>query len=137
LTSFYAKPYLDFRNLRGQVHEELVFTGNVAPIKPNDPRYRQVADSLRRLGAKILTTNETDSRLLRWYLSRTGYDLALAGGGLIALANSLTDQHPAHRVIFRDQIEASLNLKRESLPEYVTHMKKEIHEGRASPSLEQ
>jgi hypothetical protein len=100
LTSFYAKPYLDFRNLRGQVHEELVFTGNVAPIKPNDPRYRQVADSLRRLGAKILTTNETDSRLLRWYLSRTGYDLALAGGGLIALANSLTDQHPAHRVIF-------------------------------------
>jgi hypothetical protein len=130
VTSFFAKPYLDFRNLRSQVHEEIVFTANVAPIGVENPRYREVADSLRRLGAKVLTTNETESRLLRWYLSRTGYDLASAGGGLIGLANALVDPHPAHRVINTDLIQVGLRLKRTSTPEYLSLMKDEIHQGR-------
>ena len=44
VTNFAAKPYLDFRNLRSQVHEEIVFTANVAPIGVENPRYREVAE---------------------------------------------------------------------------------------------
>jgi hypothetical protein len=113
------------------VDEELIFTANVAPICADDPRYRQVADSLRRLGAKVFATNKTESRLLRWYLSKARYDLAMAGGGLTGLSNSLVDQHPAHRVIYTDNIENGLKLPRSALPEYVSHMKDEIHTGAA------
>jgi hypothetical protein len=124
VTSFFAKPYLNFRNLRSQVDEELICA--------DDPRYRQVADSLRRLGVKVFATNKTESRVLRWYLSKARYDLVTAGGGLIGLSSSLVDQHPAHRVIYTDIIENGLKLlPRSSLPEYVRHMKEEIHTGAA------
>jgi len=44
VTNLLAKPYLDFLNLRSQVHEEIIFTANVAPIDVESPRYREVAD---------------------------------------------------------------------------------------------
>ncbi len=130
VTNFLAKPYLDFRKLRSQVHEEIIFTANAAPMDVKDPRYREVADTLRRLGAKVLTTNKTESRLLRWYLPRWGYDLAKAGNNLIGLSNSLVEHHPAHRVLFTDSIQVGLKLQRDSAPEYLRAMKEEIHQGR-------
>lgn len=130
VTNFFAKPYLDFRNLKSQVNEELTFTANVAPIDAESPRYREVSDSLRRLEAKVLTTNNTESPLLRWVLSKQGYDLVNAGGGLVGLSNSLVEHHPGHRVIFTDRIQMGLKLPRESLPEYLSLMKDQIQQGR-------
>jgi hypothetical protein len=129
-TNFIAKPYLDFRNLRSQVDEEIIFTGNVAPIDVKDPRYRVVSDSLRRLGAKVLTTNKTESPLLRRVLSKQGYDLVKAGNSLIGLSNSLVDSHPAHRVGYTDMIQVGLKLPRDSSPEFLREMKEQIHQGR-------
>lgn len=90
---FFGKPLLDFLNLRSQVHEEIIFTCDKAQ------------ESLRRLGAKVHATNDVTTWLplpwhatnviaslpLRWYLSKTGYDLVKAGGGLIGLSNSMGD----------------------------------------------
>ena len=90
-TNFIAKPYLDFRNLISQV---IIFTGNVAPIAADRPGYQKAQDSLRGLGAKVLATNNTASPPLRWSLSRAGYDLDKAGGGLIGLSNSLANSDP-------------------------------------------
>jgi hypothetical protein len=70
VTNLLAKPYLDFLDLRSQVHEEIIFTANVAPIDAKDPRYRVASDSLRRLGAKVLTTNNTESPLLRSFQNK-------------------------------------------------------------------
>jgi hypothetical protein len=36
--NFAAKPYLDFRNLRSEVHEELIFTANVLPVAADRPK---------------------------------------------------------------------------------------------------
>ena len=83
VTSFFAKPLLDFWNLRSQVQEEIIFTANIAPIAADDSRYRKTVDSLRRLGAKVLAMNITESRLLRRYLSKCKYDLGKAGCRLI------------------------------------------------------
>jgi hypothetical protein len=35
VASFFAKPFLDFLNLRSQVHEEIIFTGNVGTMTEN------------------------------------------------------------------------------------------------------
>jgi hypothetical protein len=91
LTGFFGKPLLDFQNLRSQVHEEIIFTGNVGPMAAGTSAYDKAEDSLRRLGAKVHATNVTASLPLRWYLSKAGYDLVKAGGGLIGLCNSLAD----------------------------------------------
>jgi hypothetical protein len=81
-TSFFAKPYLDFWNLRGQVHEEIIFTGNIGHMVAGTSDYDKAVDSLRRLGAKVQATNITALPLLRRCLSNAGYDLVKAGGGL-------------------------------------------------------
>lgn len=129
-TNFFAKPYLDFRNLRSRVHEEIVFTANVAPIDPECSRYREVADSLRRLGAKVLTTNKTESRLLRWFLSWRGYDLVKAGNSLVVLAGCLVKPNPSLRIVQTDGIEEGLILPRSSSLEDVREAKEQIHHGR-------
>lgn len=89
LARIYSRNPTSILNLRSQVHEEIVFTANVAPIDVESPRYREVADSLRRLGAKVLTTNNTESRPLRRYLSWRGYDLVKAGNSLVVLSGCL------------------------------------------------
>ena len=67
--SFVGKPLLDFLNLRSQVHEEIIFTGNIGPGPGYDKSACDKAqESLRRLGAKVQATSITASRLLRWYL---------------------------------------------------------------------
>jgi hypothetical protein len=129
-TNFFAKPYLDFRNLRSQVDEQLISTWNVAPIAADIPGYQTAQDSLRDLGAKVLTTNNTASPPLRWYLSKAGYDLAKASAGLNALSKSLADSYPHHRLIYTDRIQEGLKLQRDSTPELLREMKEQIHQGR-------
>jgi hypothetical protein len=129
VTNFVAKPYLNFWNLRSQVHEEIVFTANVAPIDVGSPRYLEVADSLRRLGAKVLTTNNTAFPPLRLYLSKAGFDLAKAGDGLIALSKSLADSGPHHRAIYTNRIQVGLKLQRDYTDDDLCQMKKEISQG--------
>jgi hypothetical protein len=121
VTSFFAKPLLDFWNLRSQVQEEVIFTANVAPIAAHDPRYRKTADSLRRLGAKVLAMNITESRPLRRYLSKCKYDLGKAGRGLINLSGTLAaNSDPARadserelRIRYTSEIQLGLKLPRE------------------------
>jgi hypothetical protein len=69
VVGFFAKPLLDFLNLRSQVHEEVIFTGNIGPMVAGTPVYDKAVDSLRRLGAKVQATNITASGPIRWYLS--------------------------------------------------------------------
>jgi len=100
--SFFGKPLLDFLNLRGQVHEEVIFTANVG----------QMVANTCRLGAKLHATNVTTSYLLRWYLSIFGYDLAKAGGGLIGLSNSLGNI-VGSRAFHNNSIQVGLKLPRD------------------------
>ena len=110
--SFFGKPLLDFLNLRGQVHEEVIFTANVGQMVANTSDYDKAVNSLRRLGAKLHATNVTTSYLLRWYLSIFGYDLAKAGGGLIGLSNSLGNI-VGSRAFHNNSIQVGLKLPRD------------------------
>src|SRR5271157_5308798 len=99
VTSFFGKPLLDFLNLRSQVHEEIIFTGNIGPMVEHTANYEKAFESLRRLGARVQAMNETLSASslpfflpLRWLLSKQGYDLRRAGRGLIGLSNSLATE---------------------------------------------
>jgi hypothetical protein len=112
--SFVGKPLLDFLNLRSQVHEEIIFTGNVGPMAAGTSAYDKAEDSLRRLGAKVHATNVTASLPLRWYLSKAGYDLVKAGGGLFGLCNSLADNpSDLFRAGHTNSIQVGLNLPRD------------------------
>ncbi len=114
VTNFFGKPLLDFLNLRSQVHEEIIFTGNIGPMVADHSR---AVESLRRLGAKVQAMNENVSISslwlvflpLRWFLSKQGYDLRKASRGLIGLSNSLalTDDSRAHQM---NSIQAALKL---------------------------
>jgi hypothetical protein len=86
-TNFFGKPYLDFRNLKSQVHQELIFTANVGQVSRDTPDYSNAVDSLRHLGTQVLAVVPP----LRWGLNVCGYDLAKAGNGLIGLSNSLSE----------------------------------------------
>jgi hypothetical protein len=97
--SFVGKPLLDFLNLRSQVHEEIIFTGNIGPMTADTSVYDKAQNSLRRLGAKVHATNDVTAWLplrwhatnviaslpLRWYLSKTGYE-PCQGGRWVARA---------------------------------------------------
>jgi hypothetical protein len=106
---------VDFLNLRSQVHEEIIFTGNIDPMVAGEADHLKAFESLRRLGAKLQAMNENISSLrlvflpLRWFLSKQGYDLRRAGRGLIGLSNSLalTDGSRAHQI---NSIQAGLKL---------------------------
>jgi hypothetical protein len=120
-TSFIAKPLADFWNLKSQVLEEMVFTGNI-----NDEHmasYKASAASLRRLGAKVQATEVTTSWLLRWYLSIFKYDLSIAGKNLIGLSNAL---NVPGRALHADKIERGLRLPRTSTDEELEAIKQEI-----------
>jgi hypothetical protein len=115
--SFFGKPLLDFLNLKSQVHEEIIFTGNIDPMVEHTANYDKAVESLRRLGARVqaMNANVSVSSLpfvflpLGWFLSMQGYDLARAGSGLIGLSNSLavTDGSRAHQI---GLIQAALRL---------------------------
>jgi hypothetical protein len=95
VTSFFGKPLLDFLKLRSQVHEEIIFTGNIGPMVEHTANYDKAFESLRRLGARMQATNVSLSSLpfvpLRWFLSKQGCDLRKAGRSLIGLSNSLVE----------------------------------------------
>ncbi|SED62764.1 hypothetical protein SAMN05519104_3958 [Rhizobiales bacterium GAS188] len=76
-------------NLRSQVHEEITYTANIRGMLADAEGFKQAALSLRRFAAKVLATNVTTSPLLRLFLSKSGYDLTKASGGLIGMSNSL------------------------------------------------
>jgi hypothetical protein len=120
-TSFLAKPFLDFLNLRSQVLEEMVFTANVND--KNMTVYNSAVESLRRLGAKVQATDLTASPLLRWFLSKWGYNLDVAGRNLIGLSNSL---NVPGRHLHADKIEKGLRLPRTSSDEFIDAVKQEI-----------
>jgi hypothetical protein len=87
--SFFGKPLLDFLNLRREVHEEIIFTANIGQMISSTSEHDQAQDTLRRLGARMQATHASALSLLRWFLSKAGYDLVMAGGGLIGLSNAL------------------------------------------------
>jgi len=43
-----GKPWLDFLNLRSQVHEEIIFTGNIGPMVKGTPAYDKRTKPKRR-----------------------------------------------------------------------------------------
>jgi hypothetical protein len=123
-TSFFAKPFVAFLTLRSQVHEELVFTGNVGQMTAHrEAEHARAADALRRLGAKMQAMDATlhagsckgvvaavlwvVQAPLRKFLSGVGFDLATAGRSLIGLSNALTDPKRSDYV---DRVEAALKL---------------------------
>jgi hypothetical protein len=114
VASFFGKPLLDFLNLRSQVHEEVILAGNIGPMRAGTSDYRAI-ERLRRLGAQVRATSITASPLLRWYLSKAGYDLKKAAGGLIGLSNSLNQED---RALYTDQIQKGLKLPPDYQPEY-------------------
>jgi hypothetical protein len=111
--SFFGKPFVEFPNLRKQVHEEITFSGNIgaiaAEVRPAE--FDSAVATLRRLGAKVKATAETDSLVLRWFLARWGYDLLKASGGMIGLSNSLHTSDGS-RALHTDSIEVGLKLRR-------------------------
>jgi hypothetical protein len=126
VTSFVAKPLLDFLNLRSLVLEEMIFTANVNQIVEGTPAYWTAAESLRRLGAKVQATDVTAPPLLRSFLSKWGYDLTTAGSNLIGLSNSLNLRG---RHVHADRIEKGLRLPRTSTNEFLDTIKEEIRGG--------
>ncbi len=115
-TSFFAKPLIDFLNLRSLVHEEIIFRGNIGPMVEGKPDFDKAVELLRRLGAKVQAMNENVSVSslplvylpLRWFLSKQGYDLRRAGRGLIGLSNSLASHDS--RAPHTSSIQAALKL---------------------------
>ena len=112
VTSFFAKPLLDFLQLRSQVHEEIIVTGNVGPIVAHSPDFDKAMNALRRLGAKVQATNATGSIVLRLFLDKTGFDLRKAGGGLIGLSNSLANTDGS-RALQINSVQVGLKLPRD------------------------
>jgi hypothetical protein len=113
--SFFGKPLLDFRTLKSQVHEEIVFTGNMGGmVVPDD----KTVESLRRLGARVQATDVSASRPLKWFLRVRGYDLVKAGRSLIGLSNSLASTDGS-RALFIDSIQAGLKLPRDHDKDYL------------------
>lgn len=125
-TSFVAKPLLDFLNLRSLVLEEMIFTANINQIVEGNPAYWTAVESLRRLGAKVQATNVSALPLLRWFLSKGGYDLAKAGSNLIGLSNSF---NLSGRHLHIDRIEKGLRLPRTSTDEFLDNIREEISRG--------
>jgi hypothetical protein len=121
VASFLAKPFLDFRTLRGQVHEEILFTGNIGPMTAHHKEsYDPAMGQLRRLGAKVQAMNISATPPLRWFLVRLGYDLATAGSNLIGLSNALNDYDG--RAIYVNKIQIALNLQRDYTDEDIRHV---------------
>lgn len=110
--SFFAKPLLDFLTLRSEIHEEIIFTGNVGPMVAGTTAYDRAAESLRRLGAKLQAANVAASLPLRWFLAKSGYDLGKAGRGLIGLSNSLANADGS-RALQVNSVQMGLRLPRD------------------------
>jgi hypothetical protein len=114
---FLGKPFLDFQNLKGEVHEAIVYTGNIGGRVEGEVKYGEAAhdnavDSLRRLAAKVQATYVIASPPLRWFLSVRGYDLVKAGSGLFGLSGSLTS-NDGSRAVHRNSIQDALKLSRD------------------------
>lgn len=123
VAGFFAKPLLNFLNLRRQVHEEMILhIANIDTMtRPLGLAYVETVVSLRRLGAKVHAINGSASGLLRWFLSIRGYDLPGAGRGLIELSNSL---HRGDRLVafHRNSIRMGLKLPRDFSDEQIAGM---------------
>ncbi len=112
VASFFAKPLLDFLNLRNQVHEEIIYTANIGQTSRDTPAHHKGIEALRRLGAKVDAINHTAWWPLRWFLSKNGYDLPMAFKGLMGLSNSL-DKHDEGRAIHKNAVQKGLKLPRD------------------------
>ena len=122
VASFFAKPLLNFLNLRNKVHEEMILhTANIDTMTPPGLAYVEAVVSLRRLGAKVQAVNSTASGLLRWFLFIRGYDLPEAGHGLIGLSNSL-HREDRFLAIHKNSIQMGLKLPRDFNDEQIARM---------------
>lgn len=126
-TSFFAKPLLEFINLKSEVLEEMIFSANIDALSEGLPIYKTAVESLRHLGAKVLATDVTAPWLLRKFLDLWGYDLHTAGSNLIGLSNSLNVKG---RYLHADKIETSLLLPRTSSDEFIDTIKRQIQQDR-------
>ncbi|MCL2384229.1 MAG: hypothetical protein FWC84_00130 [Alphaproteobacteria bacterium] len=126
-TSFFAKPLLEFINLKSEVLEEMIFSANIDALSEGLPIYKTAVESLRRLGAKVLATDVTAPWLLRKFLDLWGYDLHTAGSNLIGLSNSLNVKG---RYLHADKIETSLLLPLTSSDEFIDTIKRQIQQDR-------
>lgn len=85
-------------------------------------RYDAAVEELRRLGAKIQATSVAASSALRTFLAKSGYDLQQAGGGLIALSNTLHTEDGS-KAIHKDAIQKGLRLPRDYSDERIKAIK--------------
>jgi hypothetical protein len=116
-----AKPLLDFWRLRREVHQELLFRANI--INAGTFIYdKDAIAALRRLGVKV---GDVSPALLRWGLTKGGFDLAWAGGNLIGLSNALAqpDLDRDWRILNTHEIRVGLKLPRSYTDEFISTLK--------------
>src|SRR5579864_6571056 len=122
VASFFGKPLIEVYDLRRRVHEEIVYTGDISGYQFEDEKQRPVfleaVENLRRLGAKVQAMNVSATESLRLFLSKRGYDLKLAGGGLIGLSNSL-HARDGNRLVQTNAVQKGLELSRDYSDEQI------------------
>src|SRR5919199_509794 len=74
LTHFLLKPFLDFRKLRADMHEELIYSAHIATPQLDGDRYHRATESLRRLAAKLAAKHVAAVEPLPSVLAMRGYD---------------------------------------------------------------
>lgn len=107
-THYIVRPWLEFRDLRKQVHESLIFFANVRD-RTHDKRYEQAETEFRKLAAKLSALNVSNSKFVRLLFSARGYNLTGASSALIGLSNQLEDT-TGERAGLRFDIEKGLRL---------------------------
>jgi hypothetical protein len=128
VTSFFGKPFVEFLELRKQVHEEIVYTDNIGLMQLSTPDYDVAVASLRRLGAKVQAIDAAAAWPLRPFLNYMGYDLPTAGRGLVGLSNSLAQQDGS-RAVQKSWVQTGLKLPRDYTDEQLKQIEEIIQRG--------
>jgi hypothetical protein len=132
VTSFFAKPLIDFYDLRRKVREEMLYTANIGAMHLQQESHKAEFDEafhvLRRLGARILAMDIDPKWPLQLFLKRRGYNLAEAGGGLIGLANSLEKQH-GEKALQKTSVQKGLKLPRDYTDQDIQNIINRINRG--------
>ena len=82
VTSFIARPLLDFAELRRKVHEEIIYTGNISRMDLQDDERRnkfdEAVEKLRRLGAQMQAIHVASTYTVRRILAWLGFNVGRA-----------------------------------------------------------
>lgn len=132
VTSFVAKPIIDFLELRRKVHEELVYTGNIGLMDLQNAerreKFEEAVERLRRLGAQVQAMDVGMISLVRKILVWTGFNLTQSGRGLIGLSNSLHTQDGS-RALHSYAIEKAFKLPSDYTAEMIEDIRKRTSRG--------